>query len=64
MRVLRHKGFLQEKDLCKLCVLPSNRVSSILNRLVVDGWIEYQEMPAVTAGPPMVMYGCSYDKVI
>lgn len=46
MRVLRQKGFLQDKDLSRMCVLPKENISSILNRLMVDGLVEYQEFPS------------------
>lgn len=37
IRILRSKGFLEEKELTKLSLLPQKNLRVILSRLTVDG---------------------------
>lgn len=37
IRILRQKGFLEEKELTKLSLLPQKNLRVILSRLTVDG---------------------------
>jgi transcription initiation factor IIE alpha subunit len=61
LRVLRLKGFLDEMELTKLCLLPQKNIRSVLNRLVADGVIKLQEMPQ--KGGHTTMYGVSIEHV-
>jgi hypothetical protein len=45
VRVLRAKGYLDELELSKLCLLPQKNTRSVVNRLVADGLVKLQEMP-------------------
>jgi hypothetical protein len=64
MRLLRNQGFLQEKDITRMSVLPNKNVNSVLNKLLHDGLIEYQEMgnlPGQSGGS--LMFGVNYTHV-
>lgn len=50
MRVLRQKGFLEEKELTKFCLLPQRNLRAILSRLMSDGVIQTQDLPASVKG--------------
>ena len=41
---MRQKGFIEEKELVKLCLLPQRNIRAIVNRLITDGMIQTQEL--------------------
>jgi len=45
LRILRQKGFIEEKELTKMCLLPQKNIRSLVNKLVHDGLVTFQEMP-------------------
>ena len=64
MRVLRQKGYMEEKELVKLTLLPQKNILAIVNRFMADGIISTQEMPikggssvGLTGG--LLLYGVS-----
>ena len=44
-RILRQKGFTEEKELTKLCLLPQKNLRVILTKFVNEGFIQIQEKP-------------------
>jgi len=64
VRVLRQKGFIEEKEIVKLSLLPQKNVLSIVNRLLADGLLSTQEMPikggsSVGQSGGLLLYGVS-----
>jgi hypothetical protein len=59
VRILRQKGFLEEKELTKLSLLPQKNLRVILSLLITEGILQTQDLPqsvkgAHSSGP---MYG-------
>jgi hypothetical protein len=47
-----------------MCVLPKENIASILNRLMVDGLVEYQEFPSTSESQACTMFGVNQTKVV
>ena len=45
LRILRQKGFTEEKELTKLSLLPQKNLRVILTRFINDGLVQIQEKP-------------------
>ena len=45
IRILRAKGFVEEKELTKFSLLPQRNLRSILARLITEGFLSTQDVP-------------------
>ena len=45
LRILRQKGFTEEKELTKLSLLPQKNLRVILTKFINDGLLQIQEKP-------------------
>ena len=45
IRIIRQKGFVEEKELTKFSLLPQRNLRVILSRLMCEGIVETQDMP-------------------
>mmetsp|Transcript_15152 Transcript_15152/g.19176 ORF Transcript_15152/g.19176 Transcript_15152/m.19176 type:complete len:181 (-) Transcript_15152:55-597(-) len=64
LRILRQRGFIEEKEIVKLSLLPQKNVLAIVNRLLADGLLLTQEMPikggsSVGLSGGLLLYGVS-----
>lgn len=69
MRILRQKGFMEEKEIVKLSLLPQKNVLAIVNRFMADGLLTTQEMPikggsSVGHNGGLLLYGITQGQVI
>lgn len=44
IRILNQKGFLEEKDITQLCLLPLKDTRGLLNQLLNEGYVKSQEI--------------------
>ena len=64
LRILRQRGFMEEKEIVKLSLLPQKNVLAIVNRFLADGLLLTQEMPikggsSVGLAGGLLLYGVS-----
>ena len=66
MRVLRQKGFMEERELVKLCLLPQQNIRAIVGKLMSEGLIMSQEIAvkgSSASGYKALMYGVNVYSV-
>lgn len=69
IRILRQRGFMEEKELVKLSLLPQKNVLAIVNRFIADGLVTTQEMPikggsSVGHSGGLLLYGVSQSHIV
>lgn len=66
LRILRQRGFMEEKEIVRLSLLPQANVLAIVNRFIADGLLTTQEMPikggsSVGLKGDLLLYGVFKD---
>ncbi|CDW83434.1 UNKNOWN [Stylonychia lemnae] len=56
LRILSMKGFLEEKDITQMCLLPLKDTRSLINQLINEGYIQFQELQVKQSGQ-VILYG-------
>lgn len=57
VRIVRQKGFLEEKELTKFSLLPQRNLRVILSRLICEGILQTQDLPQSFRGNTGPFYG-------
>eukprot|EP00347_Sterkiella_histriomuscorum_P013778 403363401 len=60
MRILHSKGFLEEKDITQYCLLPLKNTRSLINQLLNEGYVKFQELQVKQQGL-MILYGINHE---
>ena len=60
-RILKAKGFVEEKELTKLSLLPQKNIRVIISRMISDGLFQMQEVPQSLRNTTQgVLFGLSF----
>ena len=44
LRLLKIKGYLEEKDIIQMCLMPVKETRALVNQLMSEGFIQFQEV--------------------
>ena len=44
LRILKQKGFLEEKDIIQFCLMSVKDTRALINRLLSEGFVQVQEL--------------------
>jgi len=44
LRILKNKGFLEEKDIIHMCLMSVKDTRALINQLMTEGFVQYQEL--------------------
>lgn len=50
LRILKNKGFLEEKDIIHMCLMSVKDTRALINQLMTEGFVQYQELQVKQQG--------------
>ena len=60
LRLLKARGFLEEKDILNFCVHDFKETQKFINQLLAEGFIHHQEVQVKGTSQPLLFYGVNY----
>jgi DNA-directed RNA polymerase III subunit RPC3 len=60
LRILKQKGFLEEKDIIQFCLMSVKDTRALINRLLSDGFVQVQELQVKQHGT-LHLYGLNQN---
>ena len=60
LRLLKARGFLEEKDILNFCVHDFKETQKFINQLLAEGFIQHQEVQVKGTSQPLLFYGVNY----